>query len=55
MAAPDTAKITPIKSLFLNTSFNISGAKMTFATRVVVPSGAIVDAGANPYAKRCFK
>lgn len=52
IAAPDTASITPIKSRFLNTSFNISGAKMTLATKVVVPSGAMVEAGANPYATR---
>lgn len=48
MAAPSTAKHTPNKSRFRNTSFNIKGARMTFDTSVVVPKGAIVDAGAKP-------
>lgn len=47
-AAPDTASMTPTKSRFLNTSFNINGAKITFATSVVVPRGAMVEAGAKP-------
>jgi hypothetical protein len=50
MAAPVTAKKTPTKSLFLNISFSMSGANITFTTRVVVPRGAIVEAGAKPYA-----
>ena len=48
--APKTAKNTPRRSLFRNTSFNIRGANMTFVTSVVVPNGAMVEAGANPYA-----
>lgn len=51
IVAPVTANIIPIKSLFLNASFSINGANMTLATNVVQPIGAIVDAGANPYAK----
>lgn len=52
IAAPVTAKVTPMRSLFLNTSFNMTGANIAFDTNVVVPNGAIVDAGANPYAKQ---
>ena len=47
-AAPATAKITPTRSLFLKTSFNINGANITLETKVVVPKGAIVEAGAKP-------
>jgi hypothetical protein len=48
MAAPVTANNTPKRSRFLNTSFNMSGARITLETNVVVPSGAMVEAGAKP-------
>jgi hypothetical protein len=48
--APMIANKIPIKSLKRNFSFNKIGARMAFETSVVVPKGAIVEAGANPYA-----
>jgi hypothetical protein len=52
MDAPNTAKRTPTRPCRRNFSRNMSGAITTFDIKVVVPKGAIVDAGANPYAKR---
>lgn len=48
IAAPVTAKTTPNKSRFLKTSLSIKGANITLETSVVVPNGAIVEAGAKP-------
>jgi hypothetical protein len=47
-AAPQTAKNTPKRSLRRNCSFRRQGARIALDTKVVVPSGAIVEAGANP-------
>jgi hypothetical protein len=52
MDAPNTAKRTPTRPCRRNFSRNMSGAITTFDIKVVVPKGAIVDAGANPYAKK---
>jgi hypothetical protein len=53
--APNTASNNPIASRNLNRSFSISGARITLETSVVVPNGAMVEAGANPYAaQKCY-
>jgi hypothetical protein len=56
MEAPNTAKRTPTRPCKRNFSLRMSGAITTFDIKVVVPNGAIVDAGANPYAKpqQCY-
>jgi hypothetical protein len=46
--APKTAKITPMRPCTRKVSLKINGAITTFDINVVVPNGAIVDAGAKP-------
>lgn len=50
MDAPKTANKTPTSPWTRKVSLKITGAITTFDIKVVVPNGAIVDAGAKPYA-----
>ena len=47
-AAPSIANKTPKKSCLRNFSSRSKGARIVLDIKVVVPRGAIVDAGANP-------
>lgn len=46
MTAPRIASKTPTKSCFLNVSSRSIGARIVLETSVMVPNGAMIDAGA---------